>query len=181
MAPATWCRDHVTGSRREMQLYWPNPRAQHWYLNSRVDCTLQMSGFTSIGVWLTVFLTKRVNGSIINSCPGVNSDSATVAWHCGSHLTFLVCFFIFKRDCLRWFDRVPGSSGARKLAFFPFLSEGREIARWTLQIVPPSLISLLFSQVFIIIMLLWYKILLLHYPILSKSAFLQRASCSTIY
>lgn len=122
-----------------------------------------------------------IKSLIINSCPGVNSDSATVAWHCGSHLTFLVCFFIFKRDCLRWFDRVPGSSGARKLAFFPFLSEGREIARWTLQIVPPSLISLLFSQVFIIIMLLWYKILLLHYPILSKSAFLQRASCSTIY
>lgn len=40
---------------------WPNPRTQHWNLDSNTDCTLQVNDFTSIWVSPSFLLSESVD------------------------------------------------------------------------------------------------------------------------
>ena len=84
MASTMWRSGHVIDSRRDMETDWPNPRAQHWYLDSDTDCALQMNGFTSIWVSLSSLLSGSVDPHILPwqhllTFPRVNSYQA-MAW-----------------------------------------------------------------------------------------------------
>lgn len=84
MASTVWHSGHVTDSRREMEMDWPNPRAQHWYLDWNTALFKWMispaSGYHCLSYWVSQWIPTFFLGSIWPLFPGWALTQPWLGW-----------------------------------------------------------------------------------------------------